>query len=176
VRHDALETFSLAAGAMWRLGGQAQPVHADDTLPLGSSRRSVVVLGAGGKLGKELVISLLRKGGYGVRACARGDLTTEQLGSADFPADDVDVMTGIDVTKPETLEQAVAVAGSVLFASSGGRKTGDAVDCLGAENVAKACIAAGVERLVLVPSLGVTRPDSEGLLQVHQHSGEYHGL
>ena len=161
MRRDAIATFSLAACTMWRLGGQALPVHADDTLPLGSSRRPVVVLGAGGKLGKELVISLLRKGGYGVRACARGDLTTEQLGSADFPADDVDVMTGIDVTKPETLEQAVAGAGAVVFASSGGRKAGDTVDCLGAENVAKACIAAGVERLVVVSSLGVTRPDSE---------------
>jgi len=162
VRRDALAQFSLATGVMWRLAGQAAPVFADDTPPLGSSRRPVVVLGAGGRLGKEVVISLLRKGGYGVRACARGDLTTEQLGSADFPADDVDVMTGIDVTNTATLEQAVAGAGAVIMTTSASDKGGkaDAVDCLGVENVAKACIGAGVERLVLVSSLGVTRPDS----------------
>ena len=33
---------------------------------------------------------------------------------------------------------------------------GDAVDCIGVENVGKACIEAGVERLVVVSSLGVS--------------------
>jgi hypothetical protein len=75
------------------------------------------VLGAGGKLGKEVVLSLLRKGGYGVRAAARGALTTADLGSPDFPADDVDVLTGVDVTKPETLQDAVASAGAVVVCS-----------------------------------------------------------
>ena len=43
---------------------------AQDALPLGSSRRPVVVIGAGGKTGKLIVTSLLAKGGYGVRACS----------------------------------------------------------------------------------------------------------
>ena len=36
------------------------------------------------------------------------------------------------------------------------------VDCIGVENVAKACIAANVERLVVISSCAVTRPDSLG--------------
>ena len=52
-------------------------------------------LGAGGKTGSECVRALIRKGGYGVRAAARGELTVEQLSSKDAPADDVDVMTGL---------------------------------------------------------------------------------
>ncbi|EKX53804.1 hypothetical protein GUITHDRAFT_100773 [Guillardia theta CCMP2712] len=107
------------------------PVFADDQPPLGSSRRPVVVLGATGKTGKEVVNTLLRKGGYGIRAAVRGEATKEMFGASEYPADDIDLLTGVDVTKPDTLTE-----------------------------VAKACIAAGVERLVVISSLGVTRPDS----------------
>lgn len=158
-RRDILATFTLATGVhIYR-----ESAFAQDAPPLlGSSRRPVVVVGAGGKLGKEVVLSLLRKGGYGVRATARGELSTDALGSADFPADDVDVLTGVDVTKPETLKEALAGAGAVIVCTSASSKGGqaDAVDCLGVENVGKAAIEAGVERLVVVSSLGVTRPDS----------------
>jgi len=34
-------------------------------------------------------------------------MTTDKLGSAEYPADDVDLRTGVDVTKPETLKEAV---------------------------------------------------------------------
>jgi len=137
---------------------------AQDALPLGSSRRPVVVIGAGGKTGKLIVTSLLAKGGYGVRACTRGDITTDKLGSAEYPADDVDLRTGVDVTKPETLKEAVEGAGAVIFAASASQKGGNAaiVDCVGVENIAKACIDAKVERLVIVSSCAVTRPDSLG--------------
>ena len=163
VRRDALGqwTHALAIGTLLQVGALSA-VAEDSSPPLGSSRRPVVVLGAGGKLGKEVVLSLLRKGGYGVRACSRGQLETSDLGSADFPADDVDVMTGIDVTKPETLQEALAGAGAVIVCSSASAKGGkaDAVDCIGVENVAKACLSARVERLILVSSLGVTRQNS----------------
>merc|ERR1719238_2550700 len=163
VRRDALGqwTHALAIGTLLQVGALSA-VAEDSSPPLGSSRRPVVVLGAGGKLGKEVVLSLLRKGGYGVRACSRGQLETSDLGSADFPADDVDVMTGIDVTKPETLQEALVGAGAVIVCSSASAKGGkaDAVDCIGVENVAKACLSAQVERLILVSSLGVTRQNS----------------
>ena len=155
-RRDALATLTLATGALFT---KKEIAFAQDAPPpLGSSRRPVVVVGAGGRLGKEVVLSLLRKGGYGVRATARGELSTEALGSADFPADDVDVISGVDVTKPETLKDALAGAGAVIVCSSASSKGGmaDAVDCLGVENVGKAAIEAGVVRLVVVSSLGVS--------------------
>ena len=61
---------------------------------IGSSRRPIVVIGAGGKTGKECVRALLRKGGYSVRAAARGDLRREDLETESISADDVDLITG----------------------------------------------------------------------------------
>ena len=67
-------------------------------------------------------------------------------------------MSGVDVTKPDTLKDALAGAGAVIVCSSASSKSsnGDAVDCIGVENVGKACIEAGVERLVVISSLGVS--------------------
>lgn len=62
---------------------------------MGSSRRPIVVIGAGGKTGRECVRALLRKGGYSVRAAARGELRLEDLGTAELPADDVDLLLGV---------------------------------------------------------------------------------
>uniref|UniRef100_A0A7S0HII0 NAD(P)-binding domain-containing protein n=1 Tax=Hanusia phi TaxID=3032 RepID=A0A7S0HII0_9CRYP len=155
-------SFLQVAGLSLAGFSLGSPVMAEDLPPLGSSRRPVVVLGATGKTGKEVVNTLLQKGGYGIRAAVRGEATKEMFGAAEYPADDIDLLTGVDVTKPETLTEALAGAGAVVFASSASQKGGnaEAVDCIGVENVAKACIAAGVERLVVISSLGVTRPDS----------------
>jgi hypothetical protein len=40
------------------------------------------------------VRALLRKGGYSVRAAARGELRREDLGTESISADDVDLLTG----------------------------------------------------------------------------------
>ena len=77
-RRDALAAFALATGAVLQTLPSAAFAQ-DAPPPLGSSRRPVVVVGAGGRLGKEVVLSLLRKSDYGVRATARGELTTGLL-------------------------------------------------------------------------------------------------
>ena len=65
-----------------------------DLSGIGSSRRPIVVIGAGGKTGRECVRVLLRKG-LAVRAAARGELRQEDLGTDDLPADDVDLLLGL---------------------------------------------------------------------------------
>ncbi|KAJ1492654.1 hypothetical protein T484DRAFT_1930840 [Baffinella frigidus] len=125
---------------------------------LGSPESPIVVIGSAGKTGKECV-KRLAAAGYTVRATTRGESSLEKLGVS---GGNVQLMAGIDVTKPETLEAALAGAGAVIFTSSASSKGGNAlaVDCLGVENIARAAIAAKVPRLAVVSSVGVTRADS----------------
>lgn len=155
-------TLGGAVAATTLLPFDLKSAVADDVPKLGSSRRPVMVIGAGGKTGLECVRVLLANGGYGIRAAVRGEMEKEKLGTDDLPADDVDFLTGVDVRKPETLSEAIAGAGAVIFAASASSKGGKAseVDDIGVENVAKECIKAGVERLIIISSVAVSRPES----------------
>ncbi len=53
--------------------------------------------------------ALLRKGGYSVRAAARGELRREDLGTESIPADDVDLLTGASFPSPPLFDAAGAV-------------------------------------------------------------------
>ncbi|CEM12705.1 unnamed protein product [Vitrella brassicaformis CCMP3155] len=119
------------------------------------SAASVCVLGAGGRTGR-LIVELLAQEGRAVRAGTRGPP----------PASSSDLVStsAIDVKDLPSVRQGVRGCSGVIFAASASKAGGKAaaVDYLGVENVAKACLEEGVERLVLLSSGAVTRPDSVG--------------
>ncbi|CAM9666110.1 unnamed protein product [Discosporangium mesarthrocarpum] len=69
-----------------------------------------------------------------------------------------------DVTKIDTLLQALDGCGAVIFCASASKKGGTAeqVDYQGVVNTAKACLQLKTPRLVVVSSGAVTKPDSIG--------------
>ena len=127
---------------------------------IGSSPDSpIVVLGAGGKVGK-LCTEILSNQGLYVRASTRSGrsiLDKESPFVSYVPA---------DVTLLESLKNSVKGASGVIFAASasGKKKGGEptAVDYLGVYNTAKACLDQKVPKLVVVSAATATRPDSLG--------------
>lgn len=127
---------------------------------IGSSPDSpIVVLGAGGKVGK-LCTEILSNQGLYVRATTRSGrsiLDKESPFVSYAPA---------DVTQLESMENSVKGASGVIFAASasGKKKGGEptSVDYLGVYNTAKACLDQKVPKLVVVSAATATRPDSLG--------------
>ena len=155
-------------------GPSPRRARAPRRLPVASAARapddtpaSVVVIGASGRTGSAVCrhcVSL----GLPVRACTRTGLAdpTAILGD-DAPAAVVPWSSPLvravaaDVTVPDQLPAVVAGASLVVFAATapaGGDP--DAVDHRGLAETARACIAAGVPRLVVVSGAGVTKPAS----------------
>ena len=133
---------------------------AEAAASIGSSPdQPIVVLGAGGKVGKLCCQILADKGLY-TRAVTRSGRQV-----LDKSPDVVSYSAG-DVTKLDSVANAVKGASAVIFAASasGKKKGGDPahVDYLGVYNTAKACLDAGVPKLALVSAGTVTRPDSAG--------------
>ncbi|CAM9465070.1 unnamed protein product, partial [Ectocarpus sp. 4 AP-2014] len=126
----------------------------------GTKQSPIAVVGAGGKWTGKLAVEGLLKRGRNVRAVTRtGEFS---LGGGDGG----DLMTTAkgDVTKTDTLKQALAGCGAVLFCASASKKGGnaEAVDYQGVLNTAQACVELGVPRLVVISSGAVTKPDSLG--------------
>jgi len=129
---------------------------------IGSSKdHPIVVLGAGGKVGK-LCTQILADSGKYVSATTRSGRDVFDGSSASPYV----TFASADVTKLDSLEAALKGASGVIFAASasGKKKGGDPahVDYLGVYNTAKACLAAGVPKLAVVSAGTVSRPDSAG--------------
>lgn len=138
------------------------PVAADaDVAPtLGSSpEHPIVILGAGGKVGKLCTEILASRGLYCRAVTRQGRTVLEQ--ESPFVS-----YGAADVTKLDTLREVIRGADGVIFAASasGKKKGGDPahVDYLGPYNTALACIEESVPKLVVVSAGTVTRPDSVG--------------
>lgn len=140
-----------------------KPSFAADSPLTVPRNKAVVVLGASGKTGRECVTSLLEDG----RPC----IATTRSGNFEYdgaiqPGDLTNPKLTIepaDVKSLDSLSQVITKGvGAVIFAASTSKQGGDsfAVDRDGVINAAKACIAADVNRLVVVSSGGVSRPDS----------------
>lgn len=130
--------------------------------------KTVVVLGANGGTGRECVRSLIKSG--------RNCIATSRTGIMDFMNNDESLLndseksklnTGLaDVTSFESMDSILkrngGIVGAVIFAASASTKGGNAmeVDKEGVINAARACIVNNVQRLVIVSSGTVTRPDS----------------
>ncbi|CAM9754408.1 unnamed protein product, partial [Ascophyllum nodosum] len=158
---------SIATGVLGTVvtvgaGTRVKVLTGADTLAsaaeIGDQRSPVAVIGAGGKTGRLAVEGLLRRG-KAVRAVTR----TGEFSLAQGAQGGLTTAAG-DVTKIDTLKQALAGCGAVLFCASASKKGGnaEAVDYHGAVNTAKACIELGVPRLIVISSGAVTKPDSLG--------------
>src|SRR4029453_9526396 len=113
----------------------------------------ILVTGGSGFLASHLIRELQERG-HAVRALVLPSSDTTQLGQAG-----VDIRTG-DVRLPDTLAAAMSQVNAVfhLAAAIGVRcplREYHAVNVTGTENVCRAALAAGVERLVHVSSTSV---------------------
>ena len=137
---------------------KSKPSFAADTSLIVPKNKAVVVLGANGKTGRECVKALLDDG----RPC----IATTRTG--EFVYDGIINTAGLtiaqaDVTSLDSLSHVITKdVGAVIFAASTSANGGNsaAVDRDGVLNTAKACIASDVQRLVVISSGGVSRPDS----------------
>jgi uncharacterized protein YbjT (DUF2867 family) len=115
-------------------------------------------LGAGGKTGAQIV-SILAKQGVSVQP-AYARQTENRFGG------DPNIFPPLiaDVTKPETLPEALKGAKAVIFAASASNKGGKAevVDYKGVKATAEAAVSVKVPQLVVISSAAVTRPNSLG--------------
>ncbi len=127
---------------------------------IGSSQdKPIVVLGAGGRVGK-LCVEILASRGLYVCATTRSGRRVIDNGSSYVS------YAPADVTKYESVSNALKGASGCIFAASAsGKNAGGeppAVEYLGAYNTGKACLANNVAKLVLISSTAVTRPNSLG--------------
>lgn len=119
--------------------------------------KPIVVLGGNGKTAK-ILIEKLSAGGYSVRP------TYRSLPSTSLNLAGLESARTADVTKIDTLEQAIQGASTVVFAASASSKGGNAkaVDFAGVQNVAKECVRLKIPRLIVISSGAVTKPNSLG--------------
>eukprot|EP00607_Mallomonas_marina_P009214 CAMPEP_0182420152 /NCGR_PEP_ID=MMETSP1167-20130531/4720_1 /TAXON_ID=2988 /ORGANISM="Mallomonas Sp, Strain CCMP3275" /LENGTH=313 /DNA_ID=CAMNT_0024595685 /DNA_START=153 /DNA_END=1091 /DNA_ORIENTATION=- len=146
---SGLKTLTFV-GSSGMILGISSTALADPASP--SDLKPITIIGSGGKTGKLIKDTLTSKG-YAIRPTYRelGKKTEENAASA-------------DVKDVESLMKAVEGSSVVIFAASASRKGGDAkaVDYQGVENIARACVARNVPRLVVISSAAVTKPDSLG--------------
>jgi uncharacterized protein YbjT (DUF2867 family) len=141
-----LRRMLLLVIAGW-LSAAAVPTLAADT---------VLVAGAAGRTGRAVVRQLVAAG-HPVRAMVRSG-----PGLAEWSSETVSVVVA-DVRQPQTLAKAmdgVALAVVAIGASRGDPANGpEQVDFAGVRNLAVAARQAGLRRVVLVSSAGVTHED-----------------
>lgn len=123
-----------------------------------------LIVGATGSLGGTIA-RLLRERGEDVRALVRptspARTSTRHTPPEQLAAWGVELVEG-DLLRPETLELAAVGATSIVATASGTKRappdTVAAVDVAGMEALAAAAASAGVQRLLLVSTIGA-RPD-----------------
>ena len=129
---------------------------ASGTASMSAAPQTVLVAGATGRTGTELVSQLLGEG-YTVRALVRDPVKAR----AAF-GDRVSYFTG-DVTDPATLTPAMQDADAVISAigakGAKGPSRPEVIDYAGVRNLAVAASVAGVRQFVLVSSRSVTQKD-----------------
>ncbi len=141
------------------IAGLVQPAWAQHALtgelpkPKGSGPAIVLVAGATGRTGREVLEQLRRDPRYAIRPMARDVAAARQNVGADY------AWVAGDVTKPATLGPALAGVSLVLVTIGGTERSGpnspEFVDYGGVQNLADAARDAGVRQLVLESSMGV---------------------
>lgn len=125
--------------------------------PAGASARTVLVIGATGRTGREVVVKSL-EAGYRVRALVRDELRARaSLGG------DVELIVG-DVRTGEGIAKAIAGADFVISALGSNVRndpsnTPELVDYGGVRRLAEQAAQAKIRQFVLVSSMGATHRD-----------------
>lgn len=135
------------------------PLRAQHTLtgelpqPGASGPAIVVVAGATGRTGRQIIEQLRRDPRFAVRPIARDVAAARSEFGEDY------AWVEADVTRPETLGRALAGASFVLCAIGATERSGpnspEFVDFGGVQHLTDAARAAGVQQLVLASSMGV---------------------
>ena len=144
---------------MKRIIAMFLPILALTWLPspvMGGDQMTVLVVGASGRTGRHAVSELL-EAGVEVRAMTRNAARAKRDVAADYP------WVQGDVSDRESLDSAFAGVTHVLAAMGSSARdpsnTPESVDYMGVVNLTDAARAAGVDRLVLISSMGVTRTE-----------------
>ncbi|ELY73791.1 NAD-dependent epimerase/dehydratase [Natrinema pellirubrum DSM 15624] len=125
-----------------RASGESGPMH-----------QSILVAGSHGGVGQH-VTALLAEGDYTPRAMIRDESQREELerlGGEPVVA---------DLTEPSTLERALEGCDAVVFAAGSGGEDVYGVDRDGAINLIDAAGEAGIDRFVMLSSMGADDPDA----------------
>ena len=121
--------------------------------PAASGPAVVLVAGATGRTGRQILEQLRRDPRFAIRPMARDVAAARKEIGADY------AWVAGDVTRPETLAPAMAGVSFVLCAIGGTERSGpnspEFVDYGGVRNLTDAARAAGVRQLVLESSMGV---------------------
>ena len=147
----------LAAALLTAACGQGTEAGGEDDAAPEQPKPLVLVAGATGGTGSQVVAELQRQG-YPVRAFVRSTAkAAERLGA------DVEAVAG-DLKDTASIAAALDGVGAVINAAGAGvggaeDNTPEKVDFEGARNLAEAASAAGVGHYVLVSSRGVTDDD-----------------
>jgi uncharacterized protein YbjT (DUF2867 family) len=142
-------TGLAAASLLW--GAQA---NGDSAAEATASPIVVLVAGASGRTGRHTVAQL-RAQGITVRAMTRNIARAQKNVSADYDWVEADV--GRPATLPAALRGVTHVIGAMAASSRDPSTSPEEVDHMGVVNLTDAAKAAGVERIVLISSMAVTR-------------------
>lgn len=123
-------------------------------------KKTVLITGATGYIGRRLKHRLLDKGSYNIRLFVRNRLKV-QVGNIDK----IEIYEGTTF-EIESLEKALISVDTAFYLihSMGSKENYSDLDRKSAENFRRACIKAGVRRIIYLGGLGVKETASEHLL------------
>src|SRR5476649_572066 len=115
--------------------------------------RPVLITGAAGYLGSQLVAALAAEGTSRIVAADVRDIPSQKrLPGVEYCRADVRAAELADLFKSKTPRIVVHLASIVTPGKDSNREFEYSVDVLGTENVLKACLAVGVEKIIVTSS------------------------
>jgi Nucleoside-diphosphate-sugar epimerases len=115
--------------------------------------RSVLVTGAGGYLGRQLIEALAAVGVTTIVALdVRGEPIEDRVAGVVYRAGDIRDPALVDLLREHAVDAVVHLAAIVNPGKGSSREFEHSIDVLGTENVLRACVNGGVDQLVVTSS------------------------